>query len=147
MIGFSELRANIYKIAAAVLGLLAVGLLIAFLFQRVSLVRANVRADAERDAKEAAQKDLATVKEGMARDAVASAFTEGARAAMENSAAETNARFAKLQGILNGRAPVPVGCPSPDPDLMRELAEGSRNFSTTLGRLRGLRPAEGSGPD
>lgn len=147
MIGFSELRANAWRFAAIALGVLAVALLITCLIFWNSATRANVRADAESARAEALQTELATVRESMARDAVANSFTEGARAAMENSAAETNARFAKLQGILNGRSPVPVDCPSPDPDIMRELAEGSRNFSSSLGRLRGLRSAEGSSPD
>lgn len=62
----SELRASAYRIAALVLGVLAVALLIACLFLQNRATRANVRADAERARAEASQAELQAVSK--ARD-------------------------------------------------------------------------------
>lgn len=62
----SELRASAYRIAALVLGVLAVALLIACLFLQNRATRATVRADAERaraEASEARAKALSEVIE------------------------------------------------------------------------------------
>ena len=59
----SELRASAYRIAALVLGVLAVALLIAALFLQNRATRANVRADAERARAEASEAELQAVIE------------------------------------------------------------------------------------
>lgn len=63
---FSELRAQGWRIAAAVLGALAVALLIAGLFLQNRATRAVVRADAERARAEASEAELQAVSK--ARD-------------------------------------------------------------------------------
>ena len=62
----SELRASAYRIAALVLGMLAVALLIAALFLKDRATRATVRADAERARAEASEAELQAVSK--ARD-------------------------------------------------------------------------------
>ena len=62
----SELRASAYRIASAVLGVLAVALLIACLFLKDRATRANVRADAESARAEASEAELQAVRK--ARD-------------------------------------------------------------------------------
>ena len=108
-------------------------MLIAFLFQRVSLVRANVRADAERAAKEALQTELQAVRDGMARDDKSAEVTGVARTAITDYRTGANQRRDKVKGYANGAADL---CAA-DPDILRELAEGKSRVSAAESGLRG----------
>ena len=147
MIAFAELRAQGWRIAAALFGVLAVALFIWCAFLLAGVRRERADAIEARNSARAAELHAQALTDALARDATSDAFTATARTGMDANAASTNARLAALESKSRDRPPVPPACPSPDPDLMRESAEAAGRFRAAEGRLRDLRAAQGGKPD
>lgn len=143
----SELRAQGWRIAAALFGVLAVALLIGCLFLWNGATRANVRADAESRRAQESEARAKALSDALARDGVSDGFTDTARQAMDKNAAAINDRLSAIEGRLHDRPPVPAVCPDPDADLLRESAEATGRFLAAENRLRDLRTAQGRKPD
>jgi hypothetical protein len=135
----SELRAQGWKYACLAFGVLAVALLIACLFLWGRGLRADSRADAAEQRAQASEERVEELSRALIRDAVSDAFSDGAKTAMEASAATINDRLSQLERRLDGRPPVPAVCPSPDPEFLRESAEAGDRIRAAEGRLRNLR--------
>ena len=142
----SELRASAYKIAAAVLGVLAVALLIWCMFLWNRATRANVRADAESSRADKSEARAKALSEALIRDGVSESFTNLAISRMDASADEMTERLSALERKINARPPVPAVCPVPDADLLRESAAASSRIRAAESRLRGLRASEAESP-
>ena len=139
----SEIRASAYRIAAAVFGVLAVALLVIalFLWGRLGAARADAAEQGEKA--RAAELQAKALSDALARDGVSDGFTDKAEHATDVNAAEINQRLAHLEARKNDRPPVPVVCPEPDPEFVRESAEAASRIHSAEGRLRNLRIAQG----
>jgi gamma-glutamyl phosphate reductase len=140
----SSLRAAAWKYATLAFAVLAVAAVVWCLFLRADAASADLRAATA----EARADDLALqvqdLKQARERDAVAQSATDTARASGEDRATAITERIARTEVKYRDRiVEVPAVCPAPDPELLRELAEGSARVSATEGRLRGLRRPEG----
>ena len=140
--------AQLYKWAAIVFAVLAVALLLWCMFLRESASNSDLRAAAEHERANVLAQQVLRAEEARKRAEVASAETDAARSRTDNRTAEQTERQARIEVKYRDRIiEVPAVCPSPDADLMRELAEGAARVSATEGRLRGLRRAEGQAAD
>jgi hypothetical protein len=144
---FSELRAQGWRITAIALGVLAVALLIVGLFLWGSLGAARTDAAKQGEKARAAELQAKALSDALARDGVSDGFTDKAAHATDVNAAEINQRLAHLEARKNDRPPVPVVCPEPDPEFVRESAEAASRIHSAEGRLRNLRVAQGQHAD
>ena len=143
MIGLSELRASAWKYSCIVVAVLAVAAGVTAVVFRGDAAAADRRADAAESRAEASDAIAKSLMDAMSRDSASAVATEAARAAMEESAAQINSRFAALEASIRGRPPVPATCPDPDPGLVREHQAGTARVHAAEDRLRGIRSSKG----
>jgi imidazolonepropionase-like amidohydrolase len=91
----------------------------------------------------AAEGRAETLSEALARDGVSQGFTNTARKSMDAQAATTNERMGRLEARTHDRTPVSPVCPSPDPEFVRESAEGKGRIRAAERGLLDLRTPEG----
>lgn len=129
--------------ATAFAALLCVVLVFALVWRSNAAVARLQASKAQAQAKESSEA-LKAAREAASRDDKSAEATNTARNDMQTSAAGTQARIAKQEVKTRDRSPVPIVCPEPDADLVREHVKGSAEVRAAEGRLRGIRSAEGS---
>ena len=135
--------ATLQRYAILALGVLAVALVIGCCFLAARSRISDLRADAAEQRAAISEGKFAAMKQAIARDDKSADATNNARAANDSKAAQINKRLAVVEQKAHDRPPVPVVCPSPDPDLLRELQAGSGRVRAAEDRLRGLRRPAG----
>src|SRR5690606_5961053 len=128
--------AQLYKWAAIALTVLAVAAVLATFYFRANAASADLRADAEHARANVLAQQVLRAEEARKRAEVSNAETDAARSRTDDRTAEQTERQARIEVKYRDRIiEVPAVCPSPDADLLRELAEGAARVSATEGRL------------
>lgn len=130
---------KLWQSVAAILGVLAVALLIAALYFRGTAAVSDARADKAEQEADQARAEVDALKEARLRDVKAFIAASAARAQVDEQTAVSDQRAAQIEVKYRDRiVEVPAVCPGPDADLLRDQQAQAERLSAAEGRLRGI---------
>jgi hypothetical protein len=133
---------KLWQSVAAILGVLAVALLIAALYFRGTAAVSDARAHKAEQEADQARAEVDALKEARLRDVKAFIAASAARQAVDQQTAESDQRAAQIEVKYRDRiVEVPAVCPGPDADLLRDQQAQAERLSAAESRLRGVRRA------
>ena len=130
---------KLWQSVAAILGVLAVALLIAALYFRGTAAVSDARADKAEQEADQARAEVDALKEARLRDVKAFIAASTARAQVDEQTAVSDQRAAQIEVKYRDRiVEVPAVCPGPDADLLRDQQAQAERLSAAENRLRGI---------
>ena len=130
---------KLWQSVAAILGVLAVALLIAALYFRGTAAVSDALADKAEQEADQARAEVDALKEARLRDVKAFIAASAARQAVDQQTAESDQRAAQIEVKYRDRiVEVPAVCPGPDADLLRDQQAQAERLSAAENRLRGI---------
>lgn len=143
----ATIRANLWKLTAIAVAVLAVIAVLAALYFRGNAAVSDASADNARQERDAARAQVNELKKARQRDVAAYLEAAKARETVDTHTAQSNNRLTQIEVRYRDRiVEVPAACPAPDADLMRELGEQTARLSGAEDRLRRVRRAAEGDP-
>lgn len=143
----ANLRASAWKYGCIAVAVLAVAAAITATVFHIQNLELSSDYDAAKRDRDSARAEVVSLNQARERDESSAALTTEARTTVDAATAVSDTRATQIEVRYRDRVvQVPAACPSPDPDLMRDLAAQTARVLAAEDRLRrvGRAPKEGA---